>query len=61
MGGNSKSNGALTAREVARLLKINITTVLLWSKMGVLKPYRTGADGERKYKREDIVSFFRKR
>ena len=60
MGGNSKSNVVLTARDVARILKINIDTVLLWSKMGVLKPYRTSVNGEQKYQREDIKSFLKK-
>jgi DNA-binding transcriptional MerR regulator len=59
--GKIRSNGMLTASQVAQLLKIDINTVQLWNKMGVLKLHRTGFDGERKYKREDIVSFLGKR
>ena len=53
-GRDGENNGVLTADEVARLLNINIGTVLLWSEMGVFKLFRTGVVGERKYQHEDI-------
>jgi len=47
----------LTASEVARLLHIHINTVRRWSDQGILKPYRIGSRGDRRYDREDIYYF----
>ena len=45
----------LTGREVARLLNIHINTVRRWSNQGVLKTYRIGPRGDRRFKREEIA------
>jgi excisionase family DNA binding protein len=53
----TRQNGVddlLTVREVARLLNIHINTVRRWSNQGVLKAYRIGPRGDRRFKREDI-------
>jgi excisionase family DNA binding protein len=47
----------LTTSEVARLLNVHINTVRRWSNQGVLKTYRIGARGDRRFHREDIISF----
>lgn len=47
----------LTTSEVARLLNVHINTVRRWSNQGVLKTYRIGARGDRRFHREDIVNF----
>ena len=44
----------LTVRQVARLLNIHINTVRRWSNKGVLKAYRIGPRGDRRFRREDV-------
>lgn len=47
----------LTTSEVARLLNVHINTVRRWSNQGVLKTYRIGTRGDRRFHREDITAF----
>lgn len=47
----------LTASEVAALLNVHINTVRRWSNQGILKVYRIGSRGDRRFKREDIDRF----
>ena len=51
----------LTTSEVARMLNVHINTVRRWSNQGVLKTYRIGARGDRRFHREDITSFLSQR
>jgi excisionase family DNA binding protein len=46
----------LTAREAAELLHAHIATVGRWSRCGLLKSYRVGSRGHRRYKLEDIYA-----
>jgi excisionase family DNA binding protein len=48
----------LTTSEVARILSVHINTVRRWSNQGILKAYRIGSRGDRRFRREDITSFF---
>jgi excisionase family DNA binding protein len=48
----------LTTSEVARLLNVHINTVRRWSNQGILKAYRIGSRGDRRFRKEDIDSFF---
>jgi len=53
-------NGAstmMTARDLARLLRVHINTVRRWSNRGLLKAYRVGPRGDRRFKGEDIALF----
>lgn len=47
----------LTAREVAVLLNVHINTVRRWGNRGILKAYRVGSRGDRRFRREDIETF----
>jgi len=47
----------LTAREVSVLLKVHINTVRRWGNRGILKAYRIGSRGDRRFRREDIETF----
>jgi excisionase family DNA binding protein len=47
----------LTPTEVAQLLHIHINTVRKWSDQGILKPYRIGARGDRRFDRDQIMVF----
>ncbi|MBN1862369.1 MAG: helix-turn-helix domain-containing protein [Dehalococcoidales bacterium] len=51
----------LTTSEVARLLNVHINTVRRWSNQGVLKTYRIGSRGDRRFLREDITEFLSQR
>ena len=44
----------LTVKEVARMLHIHENTVRRWSGRGILKSYRIGPRGDRRFKRADI-------
>lgn len=47
----------LTASELAELLNVHINTVRRWSNRGVLKAYRVGPRGDRRFRREDVDNF----
>ena len=47
----------LTVDEVARLLSVHINTVRRWSNQGLLKAYRIGSRGDRRFRQEDVLSF----
>jgi len=48
----------LTTGEVARLLNVNDSTVRRWNDRGIIKAYRIGPRGERRFRRDDIAIFF---
>lgn len=50
------SGTSLTLRtsDVAQLLKVHTNTVRRWSNKGLLKAYRIGSRGDRRFKRKDI-------
>ena len=50
-------NKMLTPTEVARLLHIHINTVRRWSDQGILRVYRIGPRGDRRFQKEDIAYF----
>ncbi|HEX76466.1 MAG TPA: helix-turn-helix domain-containing protein [Dehalococcoidia bacterium] len=47
----------LTASELARFLNVHINTVRRWSDRGILKAYRIGPRGDRRFSKEDIINF----
>jgi excisionase family DNA binding protein len=55
------SKAMLTVREVARLLKVHVSTVRQWSNRGMLKGYRIGSRGDRRFRREDVDAFLKER
>ena len=48
----------LTTGEVARLLNVNDSTVRRWNNRGIIKAYRIGPRGERRFRRDEIAIFF---
>ena len=57
MARRSRSNGMLTARQVSQMLNVHINTVRRWDVRGVLKAYRIGPRGDRRFSREDVALF----
>ena len=57
MTSRNGSNGLLTARQVARLLNVHVNTVRRWNDRGILKAYRIGPRGDRRFSREDVDMF----
>jgi excisionase family DNA binding protein len=53
-------NGMLTISEVAHLLSVHINTVRRWSNQGILKSYRIGSRGDRRFQQEDVAKFLLK-
>jgi len=51
------SNGLLTARQVAKLLNVHVNTVRRWNDRGILKAYRIGPRGDRRFNKTDIEIF----
>ena len=49
----------LTTSEVARLLNVHINTVRRWSNRAVIKAYRIGPRGDRRFREKDITGFLR--
>jgi excisionase family DNA binding protein len=47
----------LTIRQVAEFLHISISTVRRWSDSGMLRSYRIGPRGDRRYLRDDVLRF----
>jgi DNA-binding transcriptional MerR regulator len=47
----------LTSSGVANMLHLHINTVRRWSDKGILKPYRIGPRGDRRFMQDDIVEF----
>ena len=57
MANQKEINPMLTVSDVARLLSVHINTVRRWSNQGILKAYRVGSRGDRRFRQEDIASF----
>ena len=49
--------GMLTVQEVARLLHVHANTVRKWSDRGLLKAYRIGHRGDRRFAPQDVFDF----
>jgi excisionase family DNA binding protein len=57
---NDQLEAMLTARQVAEFLQVSISTVRRWSDRGLLKYYRIGSRGDRRYRREDVMRFIQR-
>jgi excisionase family DNA binding protein len=44
----------LSTGDVARLLGIHVNTVRRWSRIGVLKTFRVGPRGDRRFRKTDV-------
>ncbi len=46
----------LTMREACQLLNVHSNTLRRWSKKGLVKEYRIGLGGHRRFKAEDVAA-----
>ncbi len=54
-----RTDTMLTPGDVARILNVHINTVRRWSNLGVLKSFRIGPRGDRRFLKEDVDKFLR--
>ncbi len=57
MANHGEINPMLTTSDVARLLNVHINTIRRWSNQGIIKTYRIGSRGDRRFHREDVANF----
>ena len=48
----------LTTGEVARIFNLHASTIRRWSEQGIIKSYRIGPRGERRFRREDVAVLY---
>ncbi len=53
-------NPMLRTGDVALLMDVSVNTVRRWSSQGILKAYRIGTRGDRRFPRESIMNFLPK-
>ena len=51
----------LTTGDVSRLVNVHVNTVRRWDSQGILKSYRIGPRGDRRFRRKDVNRLFRER
>lgn len=52
---NNQMSSMLTVREVSQLLHVHSNTLRRWSDQGIIKAYRIGPRGDRRFRAEDIA------
>ena len=57
MAGPEDLENMLTIGEVAQLLHVHINTVRRWDNQGIIKAYRIGPRGVRRFRQQDITTF----
>lgn len=55
-----KNSGMLTTTEVAEVLHVHPNTVRQWANKRLIRAYRLGPRGDRRFKREDLEGFLRR-
>lgn len=53
---NTTLSPLLGVREVSRILHIHEQTLRRWSDQGIIKVYRIGVRGDRRFRREDVAT-----
>jgi excisionase family DNA binding protein len=51
------SDGLMTVPQVTKLLHIHANTLRRWSDRGLIRSYRVGNRGDRRFSREDVERF----
>ncbi len=53
--GNVQVSSMLTVQEVSQLLRVHGNTLRRWTRQGIIKAYRIGPRGDRRFRAEDIA------
>ena len=48
----------LSTGKVARIFNVHASTIRRWSQQGILKAYRNGQRGDRRFRREDVAVLY---
>ncbi len=56
-----KASTMMTTGEVARLFGVHANAVRQWSNQGIIKAYRIGPRGDRRFRREDVAVLYLER
>lgn len=51
----NQTGGMLTVREVSQLLHVHSNTLRRWTEQGIIKAYRIGPRGDRRFRAEDVA------
>ncbi len=52
---SNQTGGMLTVREVSQLLHVHSNTLRRWTEQGIIKAYRIGPRGDRRFRAEDVA------
>ena len=59
---NKKRGGQISTMlatgDVARIFNVNAGTIRRWSERGIIKAYRVGPRGDRRFRREDVAVLY---
>ena len=53
--GNVQVSSMLTVQEVSQLLHVHGNTLRRWTRQGIIKAYRIGPRGDRRFRPEDVA------
>jgi len=53
--GNVQVSSMLTVQEVSQLLRVHGNTLRRWTSQGIIKAYRIGPRGDRRFRPEDVA------
>ncbi len=53
--GNVQVSSMLTVQEVSQLLRVHGNTLRRWTRQGIIKAYRIGPRGDRRFRPEDVA------
>ena len=56
MAHRSNNTSLLTTNQVAKQLNVHINTVRRWDKKGILRAYRIGPRGDRRFEQDEITA-----
>jgi len=51
----NQTSSMLTVREVSQLLHVHSNTLRRWTEQGIIRAYRIGPRGDRRFRAEDIA------
>lgn len=56
----ARDKSVLTVREAASMLNVHVNTVRRWSDLGLLKAFRLGPRGDRRFSHDDVAGLLKR-